>query len=167
MLPTTLKSDFLSALGETGSVVEACRRVGVNRATAYNWRREPGFSQLWEEALLIRREALRDDLLFKADVATGRVVEEPLHDVETGELVLDDEFEPVTVRRLVDYDSQIFRAMLNKFVRSEDGVPSTSVSINNLIAVDAPSRPRLVTPDAIDVDEAAYEEVEDVDSCNA
>ncbi len=44
---------FLGALAETGSVVEAARRVGMARETAYRLRRRPGagsFATAWDRA---------------------------------------------------------------------------------------------------------------------
>jgi hypothetical protein len=162
VLPVTTKTAFLSALTETGNVSDACRRTGVNRATAYHWRRDPEFDRMWSDALVIRRDAIRDELVSKAMAATGRMVETPAVDPDTGEPLLDDEFEPVMERRLVDYDGQVLRTMLNKFVRSEDGPSSASVSVSATLSVEAPGMPRLVRPE--EAQDAEFEEVDDVDA---
>lgn len=161
VVPLETKREFLAVLTETGNVLETCRRTGVNRATAYHWRGDPEFDRMWEDALVIQREAIRDELVAKAMAATGRVVEEPALD-DDGRPVLDDDFEPVVVRRLVDYDGQVLRTLLGKYVRSEDGAPSTSVSVNNMVSVEAP--PRLVQPEADDFLGAEFEEAFDADA---
>lgn len=147
MVPLAVKTDFLAALQECGNASEACRRVGVNRSTAYSWRGDAAFEAVWEDALRIRRESIRDELIEKALAATGRVVDVPVLDDE-GRPVLDDDFEPVTSKRLVDYDGNVLRALLGKFVRSEDGAPVTAVQVNNSHHVhEPPERPRLVLND--------------------
>ena len=148
-VPLETKREFLAVLSETGNVLETCRRTGVNRATAYHWRGDPEFGRMWEDALLIRREAIRDELVTKAMAATGHVVEGPLVGAD-GEPVLDDDFEPVVVRRLVGYDGQVLRALLSKFLRSEDGAPVTAIQFNNRIENRLPEKPRLVVPPSID-----------------
>ena len=160
-VPLETKREFLAILAETGNVLETCRRTGVNRATAYHWRGDREFGRMWEEALLIQREAIRDELVAKAMAATGRVVEEPLLGDDGGPL-LDDDFEPVVVRRLVGHDPHVLRTLLNKFVRSEDGAPVTAVQVSTHVHAPLPSAPRLVQPEdepgALDVD---FEEAAD------
>lgn len=148
MTPVETKTGFLAALQACGNASEACRRTGVNRSTAYAWRSDAAFDAVWEDALRIRREAIRDELVEKALAATGRVVEEPALN-DDGTPVLDDDFEPVTVRRLVDYDGNLLRAMLGRFVPSADGAPVSAVQVNTHVAP-APERPRLVTGDDAD-----------------
>lgn len=161
-VPLDTKREFLSALSETGNVLETCRRTGVNRATAYHWRGEPDFNQMWEEALQINRESIRDELVTKAMAATGHVVHEPLLDAD-GAPVLDDNFEPVSHTRLVDYDGQVLRTMLTKFVPSADGAPVTAVQVNNHIHAERPKAPKLVQPEMDSALDLEFEEMIDVD----
>jgi hypothetical protein len=45
------RETFLKTLGETCNVSEACRRAGIGRASAYDWRDDDqGFAAAWAEA---------------------------------------------------------------------------------------------------------------------
>ncbi len=155
------KREFLAVLSETGNVLETCRRTGVNRATAYHWRGDADFDQMWEEALQIRRDTIRDEVVSKALAATGHIVQEVMLD-EQGQPVLDENFEHVVKSKLVDYDSQVLRTMLNKFVASADGAPVTAVQVNNHVNTQLAATPRLVRPEGMEVIDAGldFEEVE-------
>jgi len=61
---------------------------------------------------------MRDDVDEKALAATGCVAEAVALDPRTGDPVLDD-FEPVTYRRLVDYDPKVLPVLLGKLVKTE------------------------------------------------
>lgn len=48
------QADFIGLLAETGSVLAACKRVGMSREAAYRLRRRPGaesFAAAWDAAL--------------------------------------------------------------------------------------------------------------------
>lgn len=119
MLPARAKEEFLSELVEHGNVSRACARLGLNRSTAYAWRDDPAFARAWHAAFELRRDAMREEVVDKALAATGYVAEAVATDPRTGEPVLDDDFEPVTYRRLVDYDPRVLTALLGKLVRDE------------------------------------------------
>ncbi len=115
-LPARLRYDFLERLSETGNVCAVCRSMGLARTTAYEWRSDPDFADRWDEALDVRRESIRQELVEKGMILTGRVVEDVVRDPETGDPLLDDDFEPVTVRSLVGYDPRIFVKMLDRLL---------------------------------------------------
>ena len=49
---TALKQSFLQALRETGIVLRACERTGIDRPTVYLWRQEDAeFAAAWTDAL--------------------------------------------------------------------------------------------------------------------
>jgi hypothetical protein len=64
------QAHFLGHLGETGSVSQACARVGMSRKSAYQLRRKPdagSFAAAWDAALgLAVPKVTTDDLLFLA-----------------------------------------------------------------------------------------------------
>jgi len=56
-----LQGDFIGHLAETRSVIEACRRVGMGRESAYRLRKRPGaagFAAAWDAALGKRHAAV-------------------------------------------------------------------------------------------------------------
>ena len=58
---------FLAALAETCNVTRACKAVGVNRNTAYDWRdRDPEFAKRWDRARAIGADALEDEAMRRA-----------------------------------------------------------------------------------------------------
>ena len=64
------QADFLGWLAETGSVAEACRRVGKSREAAYKLRRRDdaeSFAAAWDAALgATVRELTEDDIEYRA-----------------------------------------------------------------------------------------------------
>lgn len=131
------KTAFLGMLQQTGVASYACRRLGVNRSTAYQWREDPAFDAAWRDALRIRRDQIADEVVEKAMATTGRIVEEAALDFY-GRPLLDEDFEPVILRRLVDYDGNVLRSLIGRFVQSEEPAPGVP---------DLPPRPRLVAPE--------------------
>jgi len=119
MLPARAKEAFLSEIVEHGNVSRACARLGLNRSTVYAWREDPEFASAWTVAFELRRDAMRDEVVEKALAATGYVAEAVATDPRTGEPLLDDDFEPVTYRRLVDYDPRVLTSLLGKLVKDE------------------------------------------------
>jgi hypothetical protein len=59
---------FLSMLAASRTVEEAARAVGVNRITAYNWRkRDPDFKREWEEAVDVSVDKVEAGLIRAAE----------------------------------------------------------------------------------------------------
>jgi len=88
---------FLQTLAETGSVINAVRVAGTSRTRVYELRKvDPAFAAAWAEAEDMAIDQLEDE-------ARRRAVEgvpEPL--VRAGKLVLDNNGQPITVRRYSD-----------------------------------------------------------------
>lgn len=134
---------FLDLVASTGNSSAAARAVGFHRNTFYKRAAaDEGFRRRWDAAQSVSRRNIAEEVLDKAMVATGRLVEEPLLDSQ-GNPVLDDDLEPVTVRRLIDGDARILAKMLDKFVHSEDGPPTIGVQVNNMLPPPPPAAPRV------------------------
>lgn len=70
------KADFIRmiALGARGT--EAARAAGIDRHTAYAWRREdPAFAKAWHDAQRVRLEALIDEAKRRALRGSDRLLE--------------------------------------------------------------------------------------------
>ena len=145
MLPIEIKERFLEEVAAEGNVSRACARLGLVRRTVYQWRENRQFAIEWDAALEQHRHSLSEELVTKAMAATGYIIEETKTDAD-GAPVLDDDFEPVRMQRLVGYDPQIFRTLLNKFVAGADpgDVTAVQVNVNNSL----PPSPRLVLPES-------------------
>jgi len=146
----SLEDKFLNAVIATGSISDAARLTGTHRNTWYQHATNyPAFRAKWDVALEEARRALSQELVDKAMAATGEIVTEYVTDPITGDIVLDDDFEPIIKKRLVGYDGQILKTMINKFVRSSDDAPSVTIQNNTQINHEAP---KLVTGPIIDVE---------------
>lgn len=129
-LPVEQKHAFLERLASGSPVVEICRELGLNRASIYYARNaDPEFGAAWESCLSINMDAIRDEVLRKALVASGRIVRDFVVD-EFGEPVLDDDFEMVTVERLTDYDARVLVKLMDRTLPSADGVPKIAIQNN-------------------------------------
>lgn len=139
------KVAFLERLAQGQSANRACAELGLNRSSLYHIRStDPEFARAWEACYRMAFEEVRDQVVEKALVATGRIVDVPLVDA-AGDPVLDDDFEPVTVRTLVDYDPRVLVKLLDKTLASADGPGQTNVVVSNTTNVNAlPPAPRIV-----------------------
>lgn len=144
---------FLEIVSTTGSSSAAARAVGVHRNTFYKRAGlDPDFRARWDAAQLQSRRHAAEEVMEKAMVATGRIVEEPMIGRD-GLPILDDDLEFVMIRRLVDADSRILAKMVDKLLASEDGPPIVPVQVvNNMPGSDRPGRPRLVFPVVSELD---------------
>ena len=121
---------FLEIVRTTGNSSGAARSVGLSRQAFYERAvRDPDFREEWEHAQRQSRSHIAQEIMDKAVVLTGRVVEEPLLDSQ-GNQVLDDNLEAIVIRRVVDYDARILSKLLDKLLASEDGAPVTAVQVN-------------------------------------
>ncbi|WP_336946414.1 hypothetical protein [Asaia sp. HN010] len=92
-----LKTNFLDHLKKSGNVSEAARAAGIDRKTAYNWRRgDEIFSEHWNLAL----EEATDLLEAEARRRAIEGYEEPL--LYGGRLICDPDGKPVTRKRYSD-----------------------------------------------------------------
>ncbi|GBQ09762.1 hypothetical protein [Swaminathania salitolerans] len=93
----TLKALFLEHLRKTGNVSEAARAAGIDRKTAYNWRRQDeAFGDHWREAL----EEATDLLEAEARRRAIDGYDEPM--LHAGRLICDPEGRPVMRKRYSD-----------------------------------------------------------------
>jgi hypothetical protein len=142
---------FLASLMEGQGPNAAARAAGTNLISLYMARcASPAFDELWHFAELARRDEIIHSTLRKAMVATGTVVEMELRSPDNGEVLLDDNFEPLKAERLVNGNAAILSTLLTKVLQSADrpNGPSTLVQVNNTnnVGNDLPARPRLINP---------------------
>ena len=70
------RETFLAAIAETGNVSLACKKAGVPRRTAYEWKQsDTQFSEAWDEAV----EAGTDSLVQEAVRRAHAGVDEPVY----------------------------------------------------------------------------------------
>lgn len=134
--------------------IAAARAVGTNPIGVMLARHaDPDFNDACHLVDLAVRENCLHEVVRKAMVATGSIHMVPLRDPDTGETILNDDFEPILAPRLVNGNATILSKLLDKLVSSEDKPgPAAAIQINT-----AASRPadegqdeivRLVWPDA-------------------
>lgn len=145
MLPVEVKDKFIELLMETGNVSNATKQLGINRMTAYGWRADPSFAQKWDMALLVARDSLKDKVLETA-CTLGLARPEPARD-ENGELVLDDNFEPVMRLKTDHVDVRVLLKLLDKAVRDEVQMVDHRTAIDGHIEHSATISVELVNPD--------------------
>lgn len=92
-----LRSAFLETLRRTANVSDAARAAGIDRKTAYNWRRDDTlFCDQWKQAL----EEAADVLEAEARRRAIEGYDEPL--IHGGRLICDAEGRPVIRKRYSD-----------------------------------------------------------------
>ena len=145
--PPDLKRTFLERLVETGNVMAATAQLGLPRTSVYYWKhRDADFRRAWDLAMEVHQEQLTQDVLDTARaLGLGRWVQAT--DPETGEPLLDDEFEPVMVLDVSGVDARILSKLIDKRVPSVDGPATTSVNVSTTVHA-PPRRPKLVRPSA-------------------
>lgn len=152
MLPGKYQEDFLVILAETGNMSEACRRLGISRNAPYQWRdTRPGFAEQWDAALEISRDELRQRVLETA-CAMGLARYVPLTDPDTGAVVLDDDFNPVTVPDTSHVDTRVLTKLMDKVMRDE----VRQVEQRTLVSYEGPCELVVYGPDG-EVIEGDYE----------
>jgi len=104
------KKAFLAALAKSGNIGVACRESRVPRPTQNDWReKDPEFQAKFLEALNAAADGLEEEARIRAAVGW----EEPVihmgqvqyvRNPQTGELVLNDDFEPIilTIKKKSD-----------------------------------------------------------------
>ncbi len=141
---------FLASLLDGKGPNAAATLAGTNLISLYMARcASPAFDELWTFADLARRDEVIHQTLRKALVATGTVVEMELVHPDTGDVLLDDNFEAVRAERLVHGNAAILSTLLTKVLQSADKPgPATLVQVNNTnnVGTELPARPRLVIP---------------------
>lgn len=142
------KRTFLQVLTETGMTAEAILASGAASSAIYLERtRDPAFAELWAMIDEAAMDRLRHVLMDRALVACGQVVEVDAKDPDTGELMLNDDFQPVRVKRLIHSNSSVMTKLIEKMIPSADKTaPMAAIQINNNVGTQLPPRPRLVIP---------------------
>lgn len=142
------KRTFLQVLTETGMTAEAIQASGAASSAIYLERtRDPAFAELWTMIDEASMDRLRHVLMDRALVACGQVVEMDARDPDTGEFMLDDDFQPIRVKRLIHSNSAVMTKLIEKMIPSADkAAPMAAIQINNTVGQELPPRPRLITP---------------------
>ncbi len=148
---------FLAALLDGKGPNAAAASAGTNLISLYMARcASPAFDELWHFADLARRDEIMHQTLRKAMVATGTVVEMELRSPDSGEVLLDENFEPIRAERLVHGNAAILSTLLTRVLQSADkpNGPSTLVQVNttNNVGTELPARPKLITPMEDEID---------------
>lgn len=69
------KERFLLALAISANVTQSCRVSGLDRQTAYDWRRnDPKFAENWDQALELGTDALEDEAIRRGTEGVKRPV---------------------------------------------------------------------------------------------
>ena len=124
------QAKYLSAMLIGQGPLEAAASAGVNPLAIYLARfADPHFNQLVQLAELAQRDQALRDTLRKACVASGTIVEAELRDPDTGEVLLDDDFNPVRGLKLAGSNGAVLSKLLDRLVQAADK-PQAPVSIN-------------------------------------
>lgn len=141
--------EFIRHLRQFGHVTYAANMTGLTRHTFYQRReRDPEFAEAWDEALTAFEEELTMRVVQTAlEMGTGKWV--PCVDDETGQPVLDDDFEQVFRFETGNVDPRVLNKLLSLRMSSVGGPAQTNVQINNSTSVQTtlPAKPRLVQPE--------------------
>lgn len=135
---------FLDVLAETGNVLETCRILGMNRSSMYH--RRAGDLELaakWDFALQMNVDHLRQVVIRKVTDLMPVVISVPLKD-RNGELVLDDDFDPIMVPMPAGGDMDLLRSVASRAVFPEKSQTNVQVNTSTTIQAALPKRPKLV-----------------------
>ncbi|QIZ79599.1 hypothetical protein [Thalassovita gelatinovora] len=140
--------EFLLYLRQFGHITYAANMTGLTRRTFYDRRaKHPDFAEAWDEALAAFEEELTMRVVQTAlEMGTGKWVQ--CFDPETGQPVLDDDFEQVFRFETGNVDPRVLNKLLSLRMSSVDGPAQTNVQINNSTSVQTslPAKPKLVQP---------------------
>ena len=143
------KGAFIVHLLEGKGPREAARLAKSELISLYLARcADAAFSDLWHLAELARRDVIVHETLAKAMAATGVVIEDWLRDPDTGDMILDADFNPVRAPRLIGGNTGILSKLLEKVLASADKpVPAAMVQVSNNVGNELPAMPVLVYPE--------------------
>ena len=140
-LPTVLErtTDRLLDLVSQGyPISKAAAATGMARSTVYHrLSTDPVLANRMDVARQQARDNLREDVLQKASILSGEIIEEVVLD-ENGEPLLDSDFEFVTRRRLINYEPTVINKLLGTLVHTEDG-PSR-IEVRTTVTTPEPPR---------------------------
>lgn len=121
---------YLSAMLIGQGPIEAAATAGVNPLAIYLARFAlPHFNDLVHLAELAQRDQALRETLRKACVASGTIVEAELRDPDTGELLLDEDFNPVRGLKLAGSNGAVLSKLLDRLVQAADK-PVAPVQVN-------------------------------------
>lgn len=150
LVPLEKKQSFLEHLARGLSAPQVADAAGVNVMTAYAWRRnDPEIAEIWQDVTSIRRERIEVALERKILGALRDFGETHLRDPSTGDLVLDDDFEPIPLDDVVN--SKHLGELAMRFYGAVTGArdaPHTAVQVNVERPADpSPAEVRIVNAD--------------------
>jgi|GEM_PF-3359006 len=118
MLPTAVKDQFVDLLMESGNVSHVARQLGISRMTAYAWRADREFARDWDSALEISRLDIKEKVIDTAcAMGLGKWV--PARNPETGDIILDENFEQVLHFKTDHVDTRILSKLMDKTMQDE------------------------------------------------
>lgn len=124
---------FLSALVAGKSPAFAAKLVGTDELGIMLARcASVEFNDLYQMVLLAKRDNALVETLDKARAASGSVQMVPVLNPDSGEPLLDENFEPIVAPRLVNANGTILAKLLDRLVEAADRpTPATAIQINN------------------------------------
>ena len=130
-IPTDVEDRFLGALAEFGQVTYAANVSGMARRSLYDRRRrDTEFAAAWDDAVETFEETLTQRVIATAlHMGTGRWI--PAVDPETGELELDDDFEPLMRFDCSNVDPRIAVKLMSLRMRDLNARTSPLVAVQN------------------------------------
>jgi hypothetical protein len=143
---------FVQALVAGRSPVLAAKAAGSDVLSLYLARcSSADFDDLWNLALLARRDTALHEVMEKSLAATGTIVWEYLTGPD-GAALLDEDFNAVRGPRLVGCNPTILSKLIEKLMASADKpVSTTSVNVSasaaSYISTDLRPLPRLINPE--------------------
>lgn len=138
---------FLDVLAETGNVLETCRILNLNRSSMYHRKAgDPEFAARWDFALQMNVDHLREVVIRKVTDLMPEVVRVPLRD-RNGDVVLNDDFEPVMVPMPAGGDMDLLRSVASRAVFAENKQTNVQVNTSTTVQTPLPAKPNLVWPE--------------------
>lgn len=124
------QQSYIAAILDGHPPIVAARQAGTNPIGVMLARHSSAdFDDACHLAAMVIRENCFHEVVRKAMVATGSVHLVPVRDPDTGDLMLDENFEPILAPRLVNGNPAILSKLLDKLVAAEDR-PQAPVQVN-------------------------------------
>lgn len=130
-IPPDATDRFLAALSEFGQVTYAANVCGMARRSLYERRkRDPEFAEKWEDAIEAFEETLTQRVIATAlHMGTGQWV--AAIDTQTGEVELDDDFEPLMRFDCSNVDPRIAVKLMSLRMRDLNARTAPLVAVQN------------------------------------
>ncbi len=154
-----VQEEFLTEMDRLGGYLRACRQLGISHMAVARQRvREPAFDAEVRMALDKMRTRLAEETMELARLHVNSHLSGPgAWDVEvdpdTGEVVLDDDFEPVRRSRLSMRSAVEAHREMRATIDRGDGPTIAIQNVNEVVAQVPSSAPRLIRPgSSVDLD---------------